>query len=601
MEKELDKVTKKRLNILNDNLADSLKDEREKNRISLRKKKIQNYIMKKRYIENLSNIDYNLNNKNSNTRNNKINDEFMIDISSFSIKEELKKKSTIDGILLENNLDTIFNYINEIYKENNFNIDNLKYGLFLLNEKLLRYSRERKLNDIENIKLIDDLVKLNIKDIIIKLLAFSTNEINSKSNENLILNLAYQILVNYSYFSNESQMLFLLSDNCIKFHIFFLRFCSEEQNIVNILRMINNLIYNNIKNIDKFITYNNNEFINILNDYFTSAIKSEKNNIYDKILDIYLCYIQSIENDIKENSKNVNINVSIIKEIYLCTLQSIFLKNKSAFSNSLYIIGTIYKILFKTNNLKFLSDLIIEIDETKSMVIYILDYNYISSAEDIIDFCNIISYILKCESYINDIKIKKLLEKFIKDINRNNLNGNEIIVIVTNLLRNNFTKKIFSKLIDVLISLCDSETFYLTLFESLSNPILILINNIDCKDYKIKKKVLVALGKLCEKQQLKIGNELAKNQIFNKIKYAIDPNDAYCRDDSIIILCLDIIKNMLIIGDFIKDMGGSNVHLEDFENHGGKEMIERFLDNKNKEIYEKAFEIYKEYFNKKDE
>ena len=85
MEKELDKITKIRLNILNDNLADSMKEEREKNRISLRKKKIQNYIMKKRYIENLSSVDYNINNKNNNTHNNKINDEFMIDISYFSI------------------------------------------------------------------------------------------------------------------------------------------------------------------------------------------------------------------------------------------------------------------------------------------------------------------------------------------------------------------------------------------------------------------------------------------------------------------------------------------------------------------------------------
>ena len=394
-------------------------------------------------------------------------------------------------------------------------------------------------------------------------------------------------------------MLFLLTDNSIEFHIFFLKFSSEEQNIANILRMIYNILFDNILNINKFFTYNNNEFINILNDYFTSAIKSEKNNIYDKIIDIYLCYIQVIDNDLKENSKYINLN--IFNEIYSCTLDSILMKNKDTFSNSLYIIGTMYKILFKTNNINFLSNLIICNNDTKSMVLYILDYDYLSSAEDIIDFCNIICYIIKCESYIDDIKIKKLLEKFIKEVNRNNLNGNEIILIVTNLLRNNFTKKIFSKLINVLIALCDSETFYISLFESLSNPILILINNIDCRDYKIKKKVLIALEKLTEKQQLKIGTELVKNHIFNKIKYAIDPDDAFCRDDIIILTCLNIIKNLLASGDILRSLGGKNVNLEEFENHGGKEMIEKFLDNKNKQIYDKALEIYNEFFNRKDE
>ena len=37
-----------------------------------------------------------------------------------------------------NSFKNIFNYINEIYKDNNFQIDVLKYGLFLLNEKLLK-------------------------------------------------------------------------------------------------------------------------------------------------------------------------------------------------------------------------------------------------------------------------------------------------------------------------------------------------------------------------------------------------------------------------------------------------------------------------------
>ena len=600
---DIDKKIQKRFDKLNEDIVDTIKEEKEKNRISLRKKKIQNLIMRKRYIENLSNIDNNINHKNhnSNSKNN-ANNEYMFDISSLLIKEELKKKDTIEGIILEKHFNTIFGYINEIYKKNNFQIDILKYGLFLLNEKLLRYNRnEDNLNNSkENSKLIDILIKLNIEDILMKLLTFSMNEIKNEDKDHLILNLAYQILVNYSYLANESQLGFLMNDNAIIFHLFFLKFSSEEQIIINILRMLyNTFLYNDIY-INKFFNYNNYELINILNDYISSAIKSHKNQIINKILDIYFCYIEIIDENTKENSKYIN--QKIINEIYLAALQSIFVGIEDIFSNSIYIIGTIYKILFKTNNITFLSELILGNNDTKSMMSYILDYNYSESAQNIVDFCNIFCYLLKCESYSNNLQIKKQLEKFIIKVNgsNNKLNGDEIIIITVNLLQSNKTKKIFSKLINVLIAFCDSGTFYINLFESLSNPILLLINNIDCRIYKIKKKVLIALQKLAEKHELKLSNELVKNHIFNKIKYAIDPYDSYCRDEDIIIICLNIIKNLLEAGDIIKSFGGQNNTLVAFENYGGKEMIEKFLDNKNKTIYEKAFGIYNEYFNVKD-
>jgi len=603
---DIDQKMKKRFDIFNDNIIKTTKEEKEKNRITLRKKKIQNLIMKKRYYDNYSKIDFNINkNNNNNNNNNNKNKEYMIDISSFIIKEELKKKDTVESILLEKNFETIFSYINEIYNQNNFQIDILKYGLFLLNEKLLRYSKnedtenENDNNENNNTKLIDELIKLNIEDIIIKLLTFSLNEIKNKDNDDIILNLAYQILVNYSYLADESQLYFLISDNAIKFHIFFMKFSSNEQNLINILRMLYNVSLNNNSNIYKLLNYNNNELINILNEYISSGIKTGKNSIVDKILDIYFCYLDLIEQDIKENSKYMNLK--IMNEIYISALQTIFVNSKQIFSNSLYIIGAIYKILFKTNNIDILSKLILDNNNTKNMVSHILDYDYATSPEYIIDFSNIICNIIKCESYANDLKTKKNLEKFINEVNNNNINGDEIIIIVTTLLQKNYTKKIFSKLINILIALCDSETFYINLFESLSNPILLLINNIDCRIYKIKKKVLIAIEKLTEKHELKISNELVKNHIFNKIKYAIDPDDSFCIDETIIITCLNIIKNLLIVGDIIKSFGGRNNTLEAFENYGGKEMIEKFLINKNKNIYEKALEIYKEYFNKKDE
>ena len=598
---DIDKKIQKRFDKLNEDIVDTIKEEKEKNRISLRKKKIQNLIMTKRYLDNYSNIDNNINHKNNNSKSN-ANKEYMFDISTLLINEELKKKDTIEGILLEKNFHTIFNYINEIYKKNNFQIDILKYGLFLLNEKLLRYNNnEDNINKKDNnSQLINVLIKFNIEDILIKLLTFSMNEIKNEDKDHLILNVAYQILVNYSFLANEYQLKFLISDNAIKFHLFFLKFSSEEQNIENILRMIYNILLYNIIYITIFFNYNNHELIKILNDYISSAIKSNKNKIIEKILDIYFCYIEIIEENIKENSKYMN--QKILNEIYLAALESIYIKNENIFSNSIYLIGTIYKILYKTNNINFLSELILRNNDTKSMMIYILDYDFSNSAQNIIYFCNIFCYLIKCESYSDNLEIKKQLEKFIKEINSSHdLKGDEIIIITVSLIQRNYTIKIFSKLINVLIALCDSETFYINLFESLSNPILLLINNIDCRIYKIKKKVLIALEKLTEKQQLKLSNELVKNHIFNKIKYAIDPHDSYCRDEEIIIICLNIIKNLLAVGDIMQSLGGKNNTLEAFENYGGKEMIEKFLVNKNKKIYDKALEIYNGYFNVKDE
>lgn len=181
------------------------------------------------------------------------------------------------------------------------------------------------------------------------------------------------------------------------------------------------------------------------------------------------------------------------------------------------------------------------------------------------------------------------------------MNDYEIILLVTTLIQRNYTNKIMSKLINVLITICDSETFHINLFESLSNPILILINNINCPNYKIRKKVLTALEKLTDKKEFKISLELVKNQIFNKFKYIIDPDHSFCGEENMIISCLNIIQNLLEAGDMIKSFGGKmNNNLDTFEYYGGKEMVEKLMNSKSKNIYEKALMIYNRYLNKNE-
>ena len=601
---EIDKRMKDRFNIFNEDTINSSKQEKEINRVNLRKKKVQNIMMRKRYFDNYSFISSNNNNIKSNKRRNNI-----IDISSFLIDDDLKRKETVQKIISENSFKTIFNYINEIYKVNDFQIDKLKYGLFLLNEKLLKLINERDEDELksdddnnkielDNNKIISELIEYNIKDIINKLLTFSYSEIKSKDNETIILTLAYQILVNFTYLSNEIQINFLISENTLKLHLYFLRFSSEEHNIINILRMFYNIfVIYNTPQLNNIFTFNKNELINLLNEYISSGINSKNYIIIDKILDIYSEYLGKINNELDEN---ININDILLEEIYESTLQSIFCNSKNIFSNCLYIIGMIFKICFKTNKIDILSKFILN-NYTKQAIQLLLDYNYIDSPENIHDFCRVIYYIIKCESYCKDKNTKKQLESFIKAINNGNMNDYEIIFIVVTLIQKNYANKIISKLINILIAICESESFYLNLFESLSNPILILINNINCPNYKLRKKVLTALENLTDKKELRICNELVRNQIFNKIKFIVDPDYSYCGEENMILSCLNIIYNLLTVGDIIKSLGGkTNNNLSSFEYYGGREMIEKLMNSKSKNIYEKALIIYNEYLNRNE-
>ena len=558
---------------------------------------------RKRYFDNYSFISSNNNNIKSNKRRNNI-----IDISSFLIDDNLKRKETVQKIISENSFKTIFNYINEIYKVNDFQIDKLKYGLFLLNEKLLKLidenadeednEEDNSKVEIDKNKIIKELIENNIQDIIIKLLTFSYKEIKIKDNETIILSLAYQILVNYTYLSNEGHLDFLINENILKLHLYFLRFSSEEHNIINILRMFFNIfIIYKAPLLDKLLSFNNFELLNILNEYISSGINTKNYIILDKILDIYSEYLNSVYNDIDENK---NFNVKIFEEIYEIVLQYVFSNNKNVFANCLNIIGNIYKICFISKNIDLLSKFILN-SNTRKAIKFIMDFNYIDSPENIADFCKILCIIIKYESYCNNLNTKKQLENFIRDLNNGDMNDYEIIFIITNLIQKNYTNKIMTKLINVLIALCDSETFYINLFESYSNPILILINNINCPNYKLRRKVLTALEKITDKKELRISNQLVSNKIFNKLKYIIDPDCSFCGDESMIISSLNIIYNLLVVGDIIKSLGTKiNNNLDSFEFYGGREMIEKLMNNKNKNIYDKALYIYNEYLNKNE-
>ena len=90
---------------------------------------------------------------------------------------------------------------------------------------------------------------------------------------------------------------------------------------------------------------------------------------------------------------------------------------------------------------------------------------------------------------------------------------------------------------------------------------------------------------------------LIKNKILYYIKNAIDPNITYCIDEKMILGALKIIENLISIGEIFKKLHGINSVLINFENIGGKELLENLLCNKHDSVYNYSQKIIDRYFN----
>ena len=138
MENKIEGKIQSKIKLDNDDMisfSDIIK-EREMNFYNIRKNRIRNELFNKK--KNYFNY-YNNNNINNNS----------IDIQCLNINSQLKDEKYINDLLNSNKFNVIFEYIKEIYNtNNNFNIDIIKYGLFLLNEKLIDSKNENILQDI---------------------------------------------------------------------------------------------------------------------------------------------------------------------------------------------------------------------------------------------------------------------------------------------------------------------------------------------------------------------------------------------------------------------------------------------------------------------
>ena len=521
------------------------------------------------------------------------NNEF--NISTLSIDKEFKDEFYTKQILDENNFDKIFYFINLINKESKTIIDlnNIKYGLLLLKEKFLL------LKDDNLLKELDFINRYNFKELIFCLLSFSKNESNKIIFDQDFLTLIYDVIINYSYKSDNTS--FLLSERFLNLHTFFLEFVSEEKSIKNILILINNLLLDNHNLCGELFVYNNkiffNKLIELMNDYPNDI------ELQQIILYLFTCYINNFQNFYMEAKENSNKEIEmkdrtnfysndIFESIYNISLMLIFSKQKILFGNSLYLISSIIKIISKSEDFDLFQKLINN-KNFISMILFLLEKDYTDDFYSIIYICDILKSIIKYK-YNNNSNHE--INELINIINSSE--NNILIFLINHLLIADIKEKIIIKILSLIYILIENGIYMNKLSTEEKYEICnIIIKLIKSSNYKIRKKSLKIIEKISNKRDYKLADFLMKNKILEYIKEAIDPSITYCKDEKLILLGLKTINNLLTLGEVIKSLNGVNSVLLEFENIGGKEMLENLQCNKSQFVYDYTSNLIDNYFN----
>lgn len=521
------------------------------------------------------------------------NNEF--NISTLSIDKEFKDEFYTKQILDENNFDKIFYFINLINKESKTIIDlnNIKYGLLLLKEKFLL------LKDDNLLKELDFINRYNFKELIFCLLSFSKNESNKIIFDQDFLTLIYDVIINYSYKSDNTS--FLLSERFLNLHTFFLEFVSEEKSIKNILILINNLLLDNHNLCGELFVYNNkiffNKLIELMNDYPNDI------ELQQIILYLFTCYINNFQNFYMEAKENSNKEIEmkdrtnfysndIFESIYNISLMLIFSKQKILFGNSLYLISNIIKIISKSEDFDLFQKLINN-KNFITMILFLLEKDYTDDFHSIIYICDILKSIIKYK-YNNNSNHE--INELINIINSSE--NNILIFLINHLLIADIKEKIIIKILSLIYILIENGIYMNKLSTEEKYEICnIIIKLIKSSNYKIRKKSLKIIEKISNKRDYKLADFLMKNKILEYIKEAIDPSITYCKDEKLILLGLKTINNLLTLGEVIKSLNGVNSVLLEFENIGGKEMLENLQCNKSQFVYDYTSNLIDNYFN----
>ena len=276
----------------------NLNENKQNYKLNLRKKTINKIIEKKRLQIN-SEEDLEFSKKPAKLGN--------IDLTNLNIPEEYKFSNKIREIVHKISNEEIFNFINEIYNLENYNGDKLIYGLSLLNYKL---DKEDK-----SYIVLDDILKRNFSEIIEKLLKFSKKEIQTNDEDDKLLDLTYCILINFSFHGNKDECEFLIKEQFLEYHYFFLEKSSNDEIINNIIIFLNNLCITSQYFANLIFSYKEEIFLKLLNDYIISSLNTKKTSLLKQIVDLYDSYLKNWKGPM-EDSNEFPVNISICENLF---------------------------------------------------------------------------------------------------------------------------------------------------------------------------------------------------------------------------------------------------------------------------------------------
>ena len=557
------------------------------NSSEITKERLDNYNKIRKDKLNKALFNKNINSKEEKTNNNLAENLDMNEliISNLNIKEELKNENYINSLLNDDFIDNIMEFINI-----NMNVDYIEYGLYLLNEKI------NLKNDINYLN------KYNLEELFFSLLNYSKNESTKLNFNPIILKLIYNLLINYVKIAKNLDISFLCNEQFFNLHIYFLDYISDLSVTKNILEFIKEIaLKDNNKLICKFFEDEEKAFFNKL----IEMINDNQSNyeICEIILNLFICYInvfnnfnkikskKSIEIEMKDNT--IYYNNKIIENIY--NISIILLLNKH-FDKSLYLISNIIKIIYKSNNIEIFDNIIINKNNVL-MLEFILEKDYSDCQNNIIYTADIFKYIIKF-GWNNSNKVIEIIQEVDNYFNKNN----NILKTFIHLLLNQNLKlkeKTILKLIDVIYIIIKKELYINKISEDEKyNIYKIILDYIKSSNYKIRKKSMKILEKMIiVKKDYIQADFLVKKKILFLIKQAIDPSITYCSDEKIILMALNVIDNLLSLGESIKALNGVNTVLIEFENIGGKEMLDNLLSNRSELVFNYSSHLIDNYFN----
>ena len=417
---------------------------------------------------------------------------YELNIQNLNIEQELKNENNIRAILNEGNLDKILEYIT-IYDNSIINNDYIKYGIYLLKEKV---------NSIKDINILD---KYDFKELFFSLLNYSKNESTKLNFEPIMIKFIYDLIGSYVDIANNMDTSFLLYEKYFELHLYFIDNISDMNIVKNILRCIDKIIVNNEgKLICKIFEYNNevffNKLIEILNDF------QKNNEITEIILDLFINYInifntfeklnskKSPEIEMKDNTCYYNNN--IIETIYNHSLSLISNKH---FDDSLYIISNIIQIVYKSKNFEIFEKIITN-PNNFLMLNFILEKDYSNCTENLGYMSDVIKYIIKLGFTDKNINIKELVNSVDKNMNE----YDNILNIFIDLLLNHEFKlkdKICVKLIEVILEILKNEIYINEISDDDKYNIYeIILEYIQSSNYKIRKKIMKILKIITNKK-----------------------------------------------------------------------------------------------------